>query len=268
MKVMTLNTHSLSEKNADFKRYETAKMIVSIKPEIIALQEVNQTISKEMIVPSKGYFGKDTIKEDNYASALMQDIQALGYDYHWVWIPIKLGYGKYEEGLALLCSHEILEVEELLLSKTDDFNNWKRRKALGIKTKINDEIIWFYTVHMGWWKDDEEPFIYQWEILNKHLKNKSEKVILLGDFNAPDKIRNQSYDRMIQDGYYDLYTLATTTLGHDTTQGKIDGWDEEITGMRIDYMFSNQKIDVKKLQVIFDGQNGPIVSDHFGLMME
>lgn len=264
MKVMTLNTHSLSEKEADFKRKETAKMIVKEKPDIIALQEVNQTITCRVIQPARGYVGKDKIKEDNYASALIQDIEALGYNYHWVWIPIKLGYGKFEEGLALLSSKPIIEVDEILLSKTDDFNNWKRRKALGIKV----DNAWYYTVHMGWWSDEEEPFIYQWNLLNNHLKNKLEKVFLLGDFNAPDSIKNQSYDQVIQDGYFDLYQLAQHVEGHDTAKGKIDGWNEEVTGMRIDYMFSTQKIEVKQLKVIFDGKNGPIVSDHFGLLME
>ena len=264
MKIMTLNTHSIVEENYNEKLQIFVDAIAELQPDIIALQEVNQTITCRVIQPARGYVGKDKIKEDNYASALIQDIEALGYNYHWVWIPIKLGYGKFEEGLALLSSKPIIEVDEILLSKTDDFNNWKRRKALGIKV----DNAWYYTVHMGWWSDEEEPFIYQWNLLNNHLKNKLEKVFLLGDFNAPDSIKNQSYDQIIQDGYFDLYQLAQHVEGHDTAKGKIDGWNEEVTGMRIDYMFSTQKIEVKQLKVIFDGKNGPIVSDHFGLLME
>ena len=45
------------------------------------------------------------------------------------------------------------------LSNTNDYYNWKTRKALGIHTEKG----WFFTVHMGWWKDEEEPFKAQWE---------------------------------------------------------------------------------------------------------
>lgn len=273
MKILTLNTHSLSEKNGEQKRLETAKFIAKNKPDVITLQEVNQTIEKKTIKPDALFKGKISLnkelKEDNYASALIEDIKALGVQYYWVWIPVKVGYDKFDEGLAILSLHPIVNTENLLLTHTDDFSFWKKRNALGVKININEKPVWIYTVHMGWWKDEEEPFIDQWNWLNQHIQTKNETVYLAGDFNAPDDIHDQSYDQVIKDGWFDTYKLAKETYGHDTAKGQIDGWkDGQVEGMRIDYILCNQNKNIKKHEVVFDGDNGPIVSDHFGILME
>lgn len=273
MKILTLNTHSLSEENGEYKRKETAKLIVKLKPDVIALQEVNQTIGKDTIKPSALFKGKISlnkeIKEDNYASALIQDIKALGLDYQWIWIPVKVGYDKFDEGLAILSLHPIVNTEDILLTNTDDFKCWKKRNALGVELKVNDEPLWIYTVHMGWWNDEEEPFIRQWQRLNSHIQTKEGRVYLAGDFNAPDDIKNQSYEKVLKDGWFDTYKLAKVVYGHDTAKGQIDGWkDGKQSGMRIDYIFTNQSVEINKHEVIFDGDNGVVVSDHYGLIME
>ena len=30
---------------------------------------------------------------------------------------------------------------------------------------------WFFTVHMGWWNDEEEPFVDQWKCIQETLKD-------------------------------------------------------------------------------------------------
>ena len=45
MKIMTLNTHSLAEPEYESKLAAFAGSLVQIKPDIIALQEVNQSMS-------------------------------------------------------------------------------------------------------------------------------------------------------------------------------------------------------------------------------
>ena len=138
MKILTLNTHSLCEKEATFKRKLTALWIAEQQPDVICLQEVNQTITDSEVCVDVFFAGKDTIKQDNYANDLVQDLLGLGHQYHWIWEPVKIGYGKYEEGLAILSKTEILDHESILLTHTDDFNNWKKRKALGVKIQINN----------------------------------------------------------------------------------------------------------------------------------
>ena len=69
---------------------------------------------------------------------------------------------------------------------------------------------WFYTVHMGWWEDEEEPFSDQWERLHEHLAEKftKEKIWLMGDFNAPDTVSGQSYACILASGWMDTYQMA------------------------------------------------------------
>ena len=48
-------------------------------------------------------------------------------------------------------------LQQFLTSKTDDYENWKTRRILGIQPEGSSD--WFFTVHMGWWNDDEEPLL-------------------------------------------------------------------------------------------------------------
>lgn len=49
MKLLTLNTHSLVEKNYPEKLDAFVSVISGIKPDIVALQEVNQTASEATV---------------------------------------------------------------------------------------------------------------------------------------------------------------------------------------------------------------------------
>ena len=87
------------------------------------------------------------------------------------YLPIKVGSGKYDEGLAMLVlERKISHVESFLISRADDYANWKTRKVLGMQVEgLTD---WFYTVHMGWWEDEQEPFLAQWKVLNAFVTTK------------------------------------------------------------------------------------------------
>ena len=56
--------------------------------------------------------------------------------------------------------------------------------------------------------------------------------------------------------------------------GVIDGWRDKIaepekcTGMRIDQIWCSQKTPVASSKVIFNGTNGPVVSDHYGVIVQ
>ena len=63
--------------------------------------------------------------------------------------------------MAVFSRAPITAAENLLLSQINDYNNWKTRRALGICAGD----VWYYAVHLGWWKDEEEPFADQWNIL-------------------------------------------------------------------------------------------------------
>lgn len=274
IKLLTLNTHSLVEENYNDKLDLFVEAISCEQPDIIALQEVNQTCCKVEISEKEldGYCPCDTtivIREDNHVYNIVKKLRKRGINYYWTWLGMKVGYGKYDEGMALMSLSPIVETDMLLVSKTNDYQNWKTRKIIGIRIKaLPNE--WFYTVHYGWWDDEEEPFSNQWKITDSYMK-KYNTVWLLGDFNSPAEIRGEGYDMIVASKWYDSYALAERKNGAITVGKVIDGWKEKLgntNGMRIDQIWCNKKPVIKNSEVIFDGKNYGEVSDHYGIVVE
>ena len=95
--------------------------------------------------------------------------------------------------MALLSKKPIARVQQFLTSKTDDYENWKTRRILGIQPEGSSD--WFFTVHMGWWNDEEEPFVDQWKCIQETLKDPKYRegtIWLMGDFNSQDDVRTSN----------------------------------------------------------------------------
>lgn len=359
MKLLTLNTHSLLEKNYLQKLDQFVDTIIKEQPDILSLQEVNQSITAPLAGKAllrgwhpcqfqelsfvgtsvsvhgetHGYSTADgdnvpsasvcretqegqvsiPIREDNHAAQVASHLWQAGIPCSWTWVPAKIGYDKYDEGLAFLClNRKIHTAESLFISNCRDYGNWKTRKALGIQVEGLSH--WFYAVHMGWWQDEEEPFAQQWLRLQSALQHKKQEsaVWLMGDFNSPSEFRAQGYDCIRNAGWLDTYCLAEKKDGGITVEGCIDGWrpvqetasqnqqelqeeqqkpappekqnTQEIKeaqglrkvkeckeipdGMRMDHIWCSRNIQIKNSQVLFNGKNGGIVSDHYGVLVE
>lgn len=274
MKLLTLNTHSLAEEHYEQKLDAFVEEILKERPDVISLQEVNQTI-RGASVPTEA-LGDYTacqssvpIRRDNHAYRAARMLAARGIPYHWTWLPVKKGYGVYDEGLALMSLSPILESNVLTVSQSGDYNNWKTRKILGIRPQAQGNE-WFFSVHYGWWHDPEEPFSGQFEKTAAHLKN-LESVWLMGDFNNPAEIRGEGYDLMLKSGWFDSYAMAAEKDNGITVSKGIDGWRGKpfpADGMRIDQIWHNQKINIQYTRVVFDGVHSPTVSDHCGVIVE
>lgn len=261
MKLLTINTHSLIEENYPRKLLEFVKAISIEKPDIIAMQEVNQSVDKKAVSNLKRYVPCDSlavIREDNhvYNAALCLK------DYFWTWLPIKNGYSKFDEGIALMSRSPIIKTDVLTVSGICDYNNWKTRKLVGICTEEYPGEM-FYSVHYGWWNDTQEPFEKQWKNTVSHLP-KDKTVWLMGDFNNPSDVRNEGYDLIKKSGWYD-----SASEEYFTAHSKIDGWNsDKDTGMRIDFIFCKKKQNFLYSKPIFDGKNYSVISDHFGVYAE
>ena len=279
MKLMTLNTHSIVEENYNEKLKTFVDVIARTQPDIIALQEVNQTVGKLLeknlqetgYIPCKGK--RATVLQDNHALNIAKMLKARGIHYMWTWIPLKIGYQRYEEGLAILSKYPVERSEEFFISSCKDMDNWKTRKMLGIKVKG----VWYYSVHMGWWDDEEEPFTDQWErtlagIAKTTNQNENPLYFIMGDFNCPAQIRGEGYDHVKASGWYDTWEMAEKKDAGITVGKVIDGWrdrmETDADGMRIDYIWCNKEVHVKTSSVVFNGINYPVVSDHYGVEIE
>lgn len=281
MKLMTLNTHSLVEPSYEEKKEKFIEMLAEEQPDVIALQEVNQTAGAGVIpdVMLPGYkrcmeFGLP-VREDNHVKAVVEALREKGVYYYWTWSSAKVGYGKYDEGMALLSKKPIERVRQFLISRTDDYNNWKTRKILGMQIEGSDDI--FFTVHMGWWNDEKEPLKRQWEKieqLTQNLEKKDRTIWLMGDFNSLDDVKQEGYELICSSGWKDTYHLAGQKDSGITVEEEIDGWraedgrDAAKESKRLDYIFCNKEKSILSSRVICNGSNYPVVSDHYGVMIE
>ena len=209
----------------------------------MSLQEVNQT-----------------------AAAVARMLEEAGCAYHWSWLPAKIGYDRYDEGMAVFSRAPITAAENLLLSQINDYNNWKTRRALGICAGD----VWYYAVHLGWWKDEEEPFADQWNILAAAAGAKP-LAFLLGDFNSEADVRGEGYDLILRSGWQDTYRLARQRDDGYTVVQAIDGWrdaPDAAAKKRIDQIWCSQTVPVHSSRVVFGGKQEPRVSDHVGVLIE
>ena len=168
-----------------------------------------------------------------------------------------------------------MKTAEFYISKIQDYNNWKTRKVLGIKTGTVP--VWYFSIHMGWWDDGDDPFSNQWERFSMQLGQVvplEDKCYIMGDFNSPSQIPSEGYDYVSSYGWKDTWQMAEKRDSGITVGKVIDGWKERlgsedvVNGMRIDYIWCNREVAVSNSKVICNGSNYPIVSDHYGVLIE
>lgn len=279
MKLLTLNSHSLLEADYEEKLDVFVTGILREKPDLIAMQEVNQTIEAPQIDPEflQGQFpvpGYVVIREDNHAAQVVSRLRREGIDCSWAWLPIKRGYDVFDEGVAIISlNRKICDVDCFPVSKSNDYENWRTRKVMGVRLEGMDD--WFYSVHMGWWNDPVEPFLHQWKVLNSCIASKRicDPVWLMGDFNAPTCFQGESYDTVSASGWFDTYILAGEKDDGITVPGVIDGWHRRMAesksyGMRLDQIWCSHKKEILSSRVLFNGFPDEPVSDHFAVMIE
>lgn len=256
MKLLTLNCHSWQEKDQIDKIKYLAKVINEKDYDVITLQEVSQLVNAESINP--------IVKKDNFALLLKEELDKYGMGkYNFYWDFSHIGFDIYEEGLAIFTKHRIINSESFFITKNQDRSYWKTRKVVKMTISYNKKDLDFYSCHVGWWNDDEEPFKNQVDNIIKRVNDNT--TFLMGDFNNNAFTRDEGYDYLIEKGLKDLYILSEEKDSGVTVKGKIAGWDENEEKLRLDLMLCNKNIKVKSVKVIFDGINKDIISDHYGV---
>lgn len=279
MKLLTLNTHRLEETDYESKLLAFAGGIWKEQPDIIALQEVNQTQTSSPVdlqtLKQCGYVPcmpcENGIRQDNHGFRLACMFASRGIPYQWTWCGAKTGYGKYDEGLAVFSRFPVSDTHQFYITGIHDYSNWKTRKILGISLDLPWGREYFYSVHMGWWDDGEEPFQDQWARISQNLpRSAGSRTWLMGDFNSPSHIKGEGRDLLLRSGWHDSYDMADDKDSGITVSHAIDGWKErgDIPGMRIDYIWTDRPLRVRTSRTIFNGTFYPVVSDHFGTMIE
>jgi len=268
LKLLTLNTHSWLEEQPQDKLATLVETILFNQFDIIAFQEVNQSISEPTIDLSDffTYQAADPsiqIKQNNFAFQVQQKLEQAGLRYSWTWLPSHIGYDIYDEGLAFLSLHPIQQIKAFHASKSIAYDNHKTRSVIGIQ--IEDS--WYFNLHLGWWNDKEDTFKEQWAVCSAFFKPLSGSIYLMGDFNNPSQSSNEGYD-LVNKEWFDTFVLATERdIGH-TVESNIDGWSKNKEKLRLDFIFTNKVVSIKQSKVIFNGLNYPVISDHYGVSVE
>ena len=273
MRLVTWNTHSLVGKEMEEIRRELGQVgayLGSLSPDVIALQEVNQPRTGRILPPHREERWHSCersipLREGNY---LVELLGRMPSSYRGVWLPMKVGYDRFDEGLAFLFRREMAELRWLPVSASRSYENWRTRYALLLKRRRDAD--WFCNLHLGWWEDEEESFRGQWERL-KGAFPRSERLWLMGDFNSSPDLRGQGYDTVASGGFYDCFSLAKSTVGEETVAAKdLDGWRERKREgvLRIDQIWCRYPAKIGRCQVCMDGKEGPLVSDHYGVWIE
>ncbi len=260
MKILTLNVHAWIEENQLEKIDILARTIAEKQYDVIALQEVNQIMSEKIVYAD--------IKEDNYGWVLLNKIaEYTDTEYYYHWSNSHIGYGKYDEGIGILTKHKLVNTDDFYCTYSQSVRSISSRKIISAEINYNGENVEFYSCHMNLPNCETEKMSDNLKtILNRNPKKILK--ILMGDFNT-DAINNKiDYDIILSEGLYDTYNMAEKKDDGITVNKNIDGWKDSKNEMRIDYVFANKEIKVKESKVIFNGENYPIVSDHYGIEVE
>ncbi|WNB92191.1 endonuclease/exonuclease/phosphatase family protein [Bacillus sp. NEB1478] len=262
MKLLTLNVHGWQEENQMEKLQNLARDIASERYDVIALQEVMQSIDAPVV--------KGNIKEDNYALVLIQLLQEHGvHDYDFVWDMAHYGFVTYEEGLAILSRHPIHSHKSFFVTELQDMNIWKTRKIVQANISYQEKELHFFSGHFGWWNDEVAPFKEQIDAFFKQVPEDG-LSFLMGDLNNDANVRGEGFDYVKVNGFSDTYEMAEEKDDGITIKGAIAGWNQNGTedGRRIDYILSNQPLNVQYSLVRFNGKETPVVSDHAGVTVK
>ncbi|MBE6568830.1 MAG: exodeoxyribonuclease III [Ruminococcaceae bacterium] len=270
MKLLTLNTHSLMETEYPAKLEIFAEMAAAERPDIIALQEVNQHMDGEeadlSLAPGYCPCTDKPIRADNHVYNAVRLLAEKGISCYWTWLPVKIGYGQFDEGLALISFSPITGTDVCTVSARDDYADWRTRKILGITTEKRPGA-WFYCVHYGWWNDENEPFAAQWQKTAAHLPSDC-PVWLMGDFNSPAEVRGKGYDLVRASGWRDSWENAYVRDDGITVYKNIAGWENNTGGIRVDQIWHNRDVRAERSFVICNDRWYPVISDHFGVIAE
>ena len=277
MKVLTLNTHSWMEEYPELKLRQIVDYIAKEDFEIIALQEINQTmeakeIADELFIKASGETHSVAIKEDNFAYLMVQLLKERGLHYYWSWTATHIGYDKYDEGVAILSKTPFIP-ESFLVSEISDYANHYTRRILKGHLTLEDKEWVIFTCHYSWWLDPSGELLFksEWDETLHHIENDSQKVhLLMGDFNNEAALKEEGYDYIKETApqLEDAYIQADEKIGSATVLSDIDGWEGHTDEKRIDYIFTDYPGEVKNCRVVFDGKKEPVVSDHFGVAVE
>jgi endonuclease/exonuclease/phosphatase family metal-dependent hydrolase len=216
-----------------------ASGINQIDPDVVCFQEVGEWSGGNTDNPDSVLFGSS---DSNMVHEILQRLDE-HYFYTMDWS--HYGFDVWLEGSAILSKHPFIDTGSQFISNPDNgrYKFWKSRNVPVAQIELpRTGIVNLFSVHTGWWDDEEEPFQNQYRNLLAWAAEIAEPrgtTIFCGDFNVAAGSKMQEF-MTNGTGYSDQYALANADGLRDATiDGAIDGWESADGGQRIDYILMN-----------------------------
>lgn len=241
--------------------------INKLEPDIVCFQEVGEWSGGNTEDPDSILFGSSD------SNMVHQILQRLDEHYFYTMDWSHYGFDVWLEGSAILSKHPFIDTGSRFISNPDNGYHefWKSRNVPMARIDLpGTGGVNVFSVHAGWWDDDQEPFQDQYRKLlawARELEHPRGTTILCGDFNVPANSKMQEF-MTTGTGYSDQYALANPDgLLDATIGGAIDGWEDSDSGQRIDYILMNDDspLNVREAHIVFTEEMFGIVSDHAGV---
>lgn len=253
LKILTLNLHTLQEKDIEKKNEVIAKFINENEIDIIFFQEVGQLSSDPIY--------RGNMKTSNQLLTLFPKLNTkYYYDYEFR----KKGFDQFDEGLAILSKHPIIYSNSYFLSNSRSYENWQTRIALKVNIEVKGQQMDLITTHLGWDSESEKYSSQLENLLN--IIDKNHITLCGGDFNVP---YNSVYIEQIKKSGLILSSdiAQIDPVENPTFPGKLDSTPflKIAKDHQIDDIFMNRPYKVLTYQIVFKDDR---VSDHYGVYNE
>ena len=250
LKIVTFNLHGW-QGDWPARQAMILEELAEIQPDIVGFQEVLETPGTNGI--------------DNSAKIIAERLSKLtGIHYNMIFTPTHLAWAMYDEGIAIMTRHTILDEDFRVLP-----SSLFARKALWAKILTPQGIVHFVTTHLHHVQQDEATRVSQVNLVKSFIAEKDTTnhaiSVLCGDFNAtPGAASIQLLVQQDSTGirYGDTWAMANPGSPGFTIPA-------EAPNSRIDYIFVKEKQPLQNLTVklVFNqrGAQGFYASDHIGV---
>lgn len=141
-----------------------------------------------------------------------------------------------------------------------------RRLLQQVDVDIEDVPVRVANTHWAWRLGDTTGRVHQAQAVAAALVEVERPVVLCGDLN--DVPGSAPLEVLEAAGLVETFTAAGADERPTFDAANPYAWQEELLGRRVDHVFVSAGMRVGGAQVVLDGEEGPVVSDHYGVAVE
>jgi len=268
--ILTLNLHTYQESQQNEKFNLIVDLIGKMDVDFIAFQECAQKKTSD--------FATGNIRVDNMGLIIKNKIkEKYGIDYNLVWDWAHYGWDIWEEGIAILSKHPLVDTDHRYISSNISTSSITSRKAIYGSYQTKDVRINIFSVHTHWrtslYSEEQNNQINSTKYMVNEKETDSTNIttFVCGDFNCnptSDYPWSEGYNTMMKNNKYsDTFLEIYTDANNKPAQSIYNTVGGDYPG-RIDYIFmkKNSRYNILESQIIFKSDVVGRVSDHFGVL--